>query len=181
MEVGRHCRWYRIPGKTRLILRALCQAQLILCLIQGALGWYMVKSGLDEELLTTPGAVPRVSQYRLAAHLGAALVLFTGMVHTANSIKRDWKYAMGGENVKIAGVTGADRLKALLENPAVRRFGKWSTFVGGMVLFTAVSGESRCVQLGRKSSRYLIVHQALSLRVSMPVSSITSSQPWVAV
>jgi cytochrome c oxidase assembly protein subunit 15 len=111
------------------------------CLFQGALGWYMVKSGLDEELLTTPGAVPRVSQYRLAAHLGAALVLFTGMVHTANSIKRDWKYAMGGENVRIAGVTGADRLKALLENPAVRRFGKWSTFVGGMVLFTAVSGE----------------------------------------
>lgn len=103
----------------------------------------MVKSGLDEELFTTPGAVPRVSQYRLAAHLGAALVLYTGMVHTANTIKRDWKYAMGGENVKIAGVTGVDRLKALLDNPAVKRFGKWSTFVGGMVLFTAVSGEPR--------------------------------------
>jgi cytochrome c oxidase assembly protein subunit 15 len=101
----------------------------------------MVKSGLDEELFTTPGAVPRVSQYRLAAHLGAALVLYTGMVHTANTIKRDWKYAMGGESVKIAGVTGADRLKALLDNPAVKRFGKWSTFVGGMVLLTAVSGE----------------------------------------
>jgi cytochrome c oxidase assembly protein subunit 15 len=100
----------------------------------------MVKSGLDEELFTTPGAVPRVSQYRLAAHLGAALVLYTGMVHTANTIKRDWKYAMGGENVKIAGVTGADRLRVLLDSPAVRRFGKWSTFVGGMVLFTAISG-----------------------------------------
>jgi cytochrome c oxidase assembly protein subunit 15 len=106
----------------------------------------MVKSGLDEELFTTPGAVPRVSQYRLAAHLGAALVLYTGMVHTANTIKRDWKYAMGSENVKIAGVTGADRVKALLDNPAVKRFGKWSTLVGGMVLFTAVSGKSR-VQL----------------------------------
>lgn len=109
--------------------------------VQGALGWYMVKSGLDEEIFTTPGAVPRVSQYRLAAHLGAALVLYTGMIHTANTIKRDWKYAMGAENVKIAGVTGADRVKALLDNPAVKRFGKWSTLVGGMVLFTAVSGE----------------------------------------
>ena len=32
---------------------------------QGALGWYMVKSGLEDTLLETPGAVPRVSQYRL--------------------------------------------------------------------------------------------------------------------
>ena len=37
--------------------------------LQGALGWYMVKSGLEDTLLETPGAVPRVSQYRLAAHL----------------------------------------------------------------------------------------------------------------
>ncbi|KAH9907128.1 cytochrome oxidase assembly protein-domain-containing protein [Fomitopsis serialis] len=37
-----------------------------------ALGWYMVKSGLEDSLMDTPGAVPRVSQYRLAAHLGTA-------------------------------------------------------------------------------------------------------------
>lgn len=35
---------------------------------QGALGWYMVKSGLVD--------VPYVSHYRLAAHLGLAFVLF---------------------------------------------------------------------------------------------------------
>tara|TARA_B100000676_G_scaffold233103_1_gene232182 strand:+ start:95890 stop:97023 length:1134 start_codon:yes stop_codon:yes gene_type:complete len=35
---------------------------------QGLLGWYMVKSGLVNE--------PAVSQYRLAAHLGLALVIF---------------------------------------------------------------------------------------------------------
>ena len=34
---------------------------------QGLLGWYMVKSGLEESLMDTPGAVPRVSQYRLAS------------------------------------------------------------------------------------------------------------------
>lgn len=138
MEVGRNCRWYRIPGKFQVFIAYDHDRSH---LHQGALGWYMVKSGLDEELLNTPGAVPRVSQYRLAAHLGAALVLFTGMVHTANAIKRDWKYAMSGETVKLAGVTGGERLKSILENPAVRRFGKWSTFVGGMVLFTAVSGK----------------------------------------
>ena len=141
----------------------------------------MVKSGLDEELLNTPGAVPRVSQYRLAAHLGAALVLFTGMVHTANSIKRDWKYAMGGENVKIAGVTGGETLRSILENPAVRRFGKWSTFVGGMVLFTAVSGESGNSFILTQALRILFWQQALSSRVLMPVLSIMNSRQWVAV
>ncbi|RKP35131.1 COX15/CtaA family [Dimargaris cristalligena] len=47
---------------------------------QGALGWYMVKSGLDHALMETPGAVPRVSQYRLSAHLGSAFVIYTAMV-----------------------------------------------------------------------------------------------------
>ncbi|KAI3379932.1 hypothetical protein SNEBB_001312 [Seison nebaliae] len=51
---------------------------------QGAMGWYMVKSGLNEPNkltnekgdLTEGYYVPRVSQYRLAAHLGLALVLY---------------------------------------------------------------------------------------------------------
>ncbi|SMF34490.1 COX15/CtaA family protein [Pseudobacteriovorax antillogorgiicola] len=37
--------------------------------LQGLLGWYMVKSGLVDE--------PRVSQYRLAAHLGLAFILLS--------------------------------------------------------------------------------------------------------
>ena len=36
--------------------------------LQGLLGWYMVKSGLVD--------VPHVSQYRLTAHLGLAVVIF---------------------------------------------------------------------------------------------------------
>ena len=36
--------------------------------LQGLLGWYMVKSGLVDN--------PRVSQYRLTAHLGAAVVIY---------------------------------------------------------------------------------------------------------
>lgn len=111
---------------------------------QGFLGWYMVKSGLSEEILSTPGAVPRVSQYRLAMHLGAALLLYTGMVHTAIGIKRDWKYAMG--QGKTAGVE-VKNLMNVLDQPAVRRFGKWAGLVTAAVLFTAVSGESRPVPL----------------------------------
>ena len=43
--------------------------------MQGALGWYMVKSGLVDD--------PRVSQYRLTAHLGMAFLIYGAMLWTA--------------------------------------------------------------------------------------------------
>ncbi|XP_055639669.1 cytochrome c oxidase assembly protein COX15 homolog [Toxorhynchites rutilus septentrionalis] len=43
---------------------------------QGLMGWYMVKSGLEDRF-HDESDVPRVSQYRLAAHLGFAFVLYT--------------------------------------------------------------------------------------------------------
>ncbi|XP_065834102.1 heme A synthase COX15-like [Oscarella lobularis] len=46
-----------------------------LLLFQGLLGWYMVKSGLKQEKESLD--IPRVSQYRLAAHLGSALLLYS--------------------------------------------------------------------------------------------------------
>ncbi|MEP7180754.1 MAG: COX15/CtaA family protein [Betaproteobacteria bacterium] len=39
--------------------------------LQGAMGWYMVQSGLVDD--------PRVSQFRLTAHLGLALTIFAAM------------------------------------------------------------------------------------------------------
>ena len=38
---------------------------------QGLIGWYMVKSGLEGEYDYDSRAPPRVSQYRLALHLGS--------------------------------------------------------------------------------------------------------------
>jgi len=46
--------------------------------LQGALGWYMVKSGLVDD--------PRVSQFRLTAHLGLAFLIFGAMFWTALSL-----------------------------------------------------------------------------------------------
>ena len=43
--------------------------------LQGAMGWHMVKSGLVDD--------PHVSQYRLAAHLGLAFLIFGLMWWTA--------------------------------------------------------------------------------------------------
>lgn len=67
--------WYRrtIPlgYKPRLL------ALLALGGLQGAVGWWMVSSGL------TPEAADRVSHYRLAAHLLVALTTLGGLVWTA--------------------------------------------------------------------------------------------------
>lgn len=53
--------------------------KLIIMLIgggcQGLLGWYMVKSGLVDK--------PDVSQYRLSAHLGAAVLIYSFILWTA--------------------------------------------------------------------------------------------------
>jgi cytochrome c oxidase assembly protein subunit 15 len=46
---------------------------------QGALGWYMVKSGLVDD--------PDVSQYRLAAHLGLAFLIFGLLWLTAMKVR----------------------------------------------------------------------------------------------
>jgi cytochrome c oxidase assembly protein subunit 15 len=43
--------------------------------LQGAMGWYMVQSGLVDN--------PRVSQYRLAAHLALALAIYAAMLWVA--------------------------------------------------------------------------------------------------
>ena len=53
---------------------------------QGLLGWYMVKSGLDHDNFLGPSDVPRVSQYRLAAHLSSAVVLYSVFFWNAKEI-----------------------------------------------------------------------------------------------
>ncbi|KAF7978321.1 hypothetical protein HWV62_937 [Athelia sp. TMB] len=72
---------------------------------QGLLGWYMVKSGLEDSIMDDPSAVPRVSQYRLAAHLGTALLLYVGMLGTGVAALRDWRFAHGGSwSAFVAGL-----------------------------------------------------------------------------
>ncbi|CAK9298402.1 unnamed protein product [Gordionus sp. m RMFG-2023] len=68
-------------------LRRRLIAYTLLLGFQGLLGWYMVKSGLSSKNHSpNPDGdhfnddVPRVSQYRLAAHLGTAFVLYSLML-----------------------------------------------------------------------------------------------------
>jgi cytochrome c oxidase assembly protein subunit 15 len=63
--------------------RALAPKLIVLFVLgglQGVMGWYMVKSGLIDR--------PDVSQYRLAAHLGLALVILAAMLWVALGLVR---------------------------------------------------------------------------------------------
>ncbi|XP_062081398.1 cytochrome c oxidase assembly protein COX15-like [Humulus lupulus] len=51
---------------------------------QGLIGWWMVKSGLEEP--PSEYAQPRVSPYRLAAHLTSAFVIYSGLLWTGLSV-----------------------------------------------------------------------------------------------
>jgi cytochrome c oxidase assembly protein subunit 15 len=76
--------WIRkqVPGelKPRLVFF------LFLGGLQGAIGWYMVKSGLIDE--------PRVSHYRLALHLAAAFVLFALLWAQALQLLPKFRHAL---------------------------------------------------------------------------------------
>lgn len=49
--------------------------------LQGLVGWWMVRSGLHEDTIVTKSD-PRVSPYRLAAHLSMALTTYSLLMWT---------------------------------------------------------------------------------------------------
>ncbi|KAL5319030.1 hypothetical protein ACEPPN_014100 [Leptodophora sp. 'Broadleaf-Isolate-01'] len=98
---------------------------------QGALGWYMVKSGLKDDLFA-PGSHPRVSQYRLTAHLGAAFVCYTAMLWNGLSILRTNSY--------LSNPTQAYANLQHLLSPALSPFRKSVAGLAILVFTTAMSG-----------------------------------------
>jgi cytochrome c oxidase assembly protein subunit 15 len=72
--------WFWIRGRLPPRLRWPLVGLLGLGMLQGYMGWYMVASGLVD--------VPRVSAYRLAAHLGLALVIYAIMFWLALGLLR---------------------------------------------------------------------------------------------
>jgi cytochrome c oxidase assembly protein subunit 15 len=67
--------------------------------LQGLLGWYMVKSGLVNN--------PRVSQYRLTAHLGVAVVIYAYMLWLSFELLRVRRDAQGAAPAVRAGPLGS--------------------------------------------------------------------------
>jgi cytochrome c oxidase assembly protein subunit 15 len=79
--------------------------------LQGAMGWYMVKSGLVDD--------PRVSQYRLTAHLGIALLIYAAMLWTALELLKP-----------VRGVTDGPR----------RRLGRCALALAALIFLMSLSG-----------------------------------------
>lgn len=72
--------WFWIKGQINAPLARRLGAIFILGGLQGALGWYMVRSGLVDRV--------DVSQYRLAAHLSLAVLLYGWILWTALGLRR---------------------------------------------------------------------------------------------
>ncbi len=71
--------WFWLRRELPTGLKARLAALPLLVLAQGALGWYMVSSGLSVRV--------NVSQYRLVAHLGLALVILVVALWTSASLR----------------------------------------------------------------------------------------------
>ena len=81
--------------------------------LQGALGWYMVESGLAERI--------EVSQYRLAAHLLAAAIIYAAMLWVALDLLQP-------------------RAAAAARDPRQRRVRRGAGALIGLVLLTSAAG-----------------------------------------
>jgi heme a synthase len=72
--------WFLARGRLQRQLAPPLAAILLLGFAQGALGWYMVESGLVDRV--------EVSQYRLVAHLALALAIYAAILWTALGLVR---------------------------------------------------------------------------------------------
>lgn len=98
--------------------------------LQGLMGWYMVKSGLEDRFVE-PSDVPRVSQYRLAAHLGLALLIYTGFLYNAlDHLIPAEKLTINFSDIKVTN----NALKT------IKRFKGLIYSAKGLIFFTALSG-----------------------------------------
>lgn len=100
--------------------------------LQGAIGWWMVYSGIDTDLLEERRSKPTVSQYRLAAHLGAAFVVYCAMISTGFSVLRNQWIMKDPESWS--------KYFQQIESKSLLKFKNLSKGLFGLVFLTAMSG-----------------------------------------
>lgn len=99
--------------------------------VQGFIGWWMVKSGLKDDLFA-PGSHPRVSQYRLTAHLATAFLCYSWMLVSGITILRT-------RRMLADPAAAASAIKAI-QNPALSTLRRSVFGITGLVFLTAMSG-----------------------------------------
>jgi cytochrome c oxidase assembly protein subunit 15 len=141
-----HRLWGRAVGLTfvlptlYLVARRRVSSRMALSLVgisgligfQGFIGWWMVRSGLKDDLFA-PGSHPRVSQYRLATHLATAFVCYSAMLLSGLAILRSHR---------LQAMEPGAALKALtaLQSPALTPLRRATFLLTGLVFTTVLSG-----------------------------------------
>ncbi|KAI0105225.1 cytochrome c oxidase assembly protein COX15 [Nemania sp. FL0031] len=98
---------------------------------QGFIGWWMVKSGLKDDLFA-PGSHPRVSQYRLTAHLATAFVCYSWMLLAGLGILRTRRL--------LVNPADAMKLVETLRHPAMVPLRRSVAALTALVFATVLSG-----------------------------------------
>lgn len=94
---------------------------------QGAFGWLMVKSGLDDEIVKRKD-VPRVNHFWLSTHLGSAFLIYSAMLFTGLEILKQNRHSIQKVLTSAAAVKGHAGFRVL------------SAAVLCMIFVTAISG-----------------------------------------
>ena len=103
--------FFAIKGRIKSGLMPKLVVMFFLGGLQGLLGWYMVKSGLVND--------PHVSQYRLTAHLGAAVLIYGYMLWVAFGL------LLPGSGER---------------SQAIARYARWSLILVGLIYLMILSG-----------------------------------------
>ena len=123
--------WFAVRRRVSAALAWKLAAIFVLGGLQGAMGWYMVQSGLVDD--------PRVSQFRLTAHLGLALAILAAMFWLGLSLIRP---AAGRDS---GALTALPSRSALRYSPSGRPVGlmplrRASTALAWLVFAMALTG-----------------------------------------
>jgi len=103
--------WFSVRRKIPAGIAIKLFGIFVLGALQGAMGWYMVASGLVDD--------PRVSHLRLTAHLGLALVIFAAMFWTGLSLIR---------------------ARPLRDEPRLKSLRRFAGALAALILLMALSG-----------------------------------------
>lgn len=126
--------YFAMRGRLTGTLRRRCAALGLLGAAQGGIGWWMVKSGLSEDLLVRANQ-PRVSPYRLTVHLSMAFSLYAGLIWTAADIFK----ATRPQLIRLVADTG-NTINITALTQALKKLSGRSAFATLIVGATVVAG-----------------------------------------
>jgi heme a synthase len=164
--------WFLVAGRLRGKLGWSCTILLMLGALQGLVGWWMVKSGLEDRITVAPE--------RLATHLALALALFGGLLWTAldalagTPIRRRDGWTAAGSVLAVAvflqcllGALVAGNQAGLVDNDWPLMAGRFfpDDYARDSLWATLAHGRS-AVQFNHRMLAYVLAAFALGLGLS---------------